>query len=75
MSEPPAIAIGDRVSVFLDPTRWRTSGWISGTVVRIDAYTAHRSFHWIELDVPAVPLQGGSMSVVSVLNPRHIRRA
>jgi hypothetical protein len=73
MSERIPLAPGDRVSVFLDASRWRTAGWVQGTIIRIDGYSAHRSFHWIELDLPAEPFQGGAMSVISVLNPKHIR--
>lgn len=68
-------AVGDRVSVLLDASRWRTSGWVAGRIVRIDGYSAHRSFYWIELDVPAEPHLGAPMSVISVINPRHIRSA
>lgn len=75
MVEAPRLRVGDRVLVYLEPSRWSTHGWLSGTVVRIDPYSAHRDFHWIELDVPARPSQGGEMDLVSVLNPKHIRRA
>ena len=74
MPDSPPHGIGDRVHVYLDPARWRTSGWVPGTVVRIDPYSAHRSFHWVELDIAAEPLQAGKISLVAVLNPRHIRR-
>ncbi|HET6845478.1 MAG TPA: hypothetical protein VFH29_01505 [Anaerolineales bacterium] len=73
MSEERSIKVGDRVSVFLEPSRWRTSGWISGTVIRIDGYSAHRNFHWVELDTSAEFLNGGRLPVVSVINPKHIR--
>ena len=75
MPELPPPAVGDRVLVYLDPSRWRTSGWRPGTVVRIDPYSVHRSFQWVELDLPAEQLEGGRMSVVSILNPKRIRRA
>jgi hypothetical protein len=74
-AESTPLVLGDRVLVYLDAARWETTGWLPGTVVRIEPYSAHRSFHWVELDVPARPMQGSSMRVVSVLNPRHIRRA
>jgi hypothetical protein len=69
-----ALAVGDRVKVFLNSRHWRSTGWLEGTVVRIDPYSAHRSFHWVELDVDAQPLAGGSTRLVSVLNPAHIER-
>lgn len=75
MPESESPAIGDRVLVYLHPSRWRTSGWLPGAIVRIDPYTAHRSFRWIELDQPAESLDGGRISMIAVLNPRHLRRA
>jgi hypothetical protein len=75
MPVSPPLEPGDRVLVYLSPSHWNTAGWFPGTLVRIDPYSAHRSFHWIELDLAAVPRQGGPMNLVSVLNPRHIRRA
>ena len=73
MSDPSPISIGDRVLVYLDASAWRTSGWLPGTVIRIDPYSAHRSFHWVELDLAAETLPGGRVNIISVLNPRHIR--
>ncbi len=65
---------GDRVQVFLDSRHWRETGWFEGTVIRIDPYSAHRRFHWIELDLEVEDLMGGKTRMVSVLNPRHIQR-
>jgi hypothetical protein len=65
---------GDRVRVHLDSSYWRTAGWFEGTILRIDPYSAHRSFHWVELDTEVHPVQGGSTRMVSILNPRHILR-
>jgi len=75
MTQTSPLAVGDRVRVHLDSAHWRTTGWFDGTIVRIDAYSSHRSFHWVELDVPVRPLQGGSTSMISVLNPKRIIRA
>ncbi len=44
------IQVGDRVKVFLDSSFWKSEGWFKGTVVRIDPYSGHRSFYWVELD-------------------------
>lgn len=74
MAESPPFAVGDRVRVYLDAAHWRAAGWFEGTIVRIDPYSAHRSFHWVELDVEAEPLQGGRTDLISVLNPKHILR-
>ena len=74
MPNPDPLAVGDRVRVNLDPANWHTPGWFEGTIVRIDSYSAHRSFHWVELDVPVEPAGGGKTNGVAVLNPRHILR-
>ena len=68
------LALGDRVKVFLDSRYWRSTGWFEGTLVRIDPYSAHRSFHWVELDVDVQSLAGGNTRLVSVLNPARIER-
>ena len=69
-----AIRVGDRVQIFLDAERWGAEGWYEGTVVRIDPYSQHRSFHWVELDPEAAALLGRGVSLISVLNPRNIRK-
>ncbi len=75
MAESVPLRVGDRVRVNLDSGYWRTAGWLDGTIVRIDPYSAHRSFYWVELDQQAEPKQGGRTSMVSILNPKHILRA
>jgi len=69
-----AIKIGDRVEVFLDSKIWKSEGWFAGTVIRIDPYSQHRSFYWVELDddVEAVPGKGSKL--ISVLNPKNIKK-
>jgi hypothetical protein len=66
--------IGDRVRVSLDSNYWRSAGWFDGTIIRIDPYSEHRNFYWVELDVEVQPLQGGKTAIISVLNPRNIVR-
>ena len=68
------IRVGDRVRVYLKGGYWQSSGWFEGQVVRIDRYSAHRDFYWVELDTEIRPLGGGSTRLVSVLNPKHIER-
>ena len=68
------IQIGDRVKVLLDSSYWKSQGWQEGTVVRIDPYSDHRQFYWVELDREAEVAEGGSTRVVSVLNPARIAR-
>jgi hypothetical protein len=67
--------IGDRVQIFLDSKSWKSNGWLDGTVIRIDPYSEHRSFYWVELDAEAVPEVGKGTRLISVLNPKNIRTA
>lgn len=67
-----AIKVGDRVEVYLNQKAWGGEGWFEGTVVRIDPYSQHRSFHWVELDAQAAATLG--IRQISVLNPRNIRK-
>ena len=68
------IRIGDRVQVFLDSKFWKSEGWFEGTVIRIDPYSAHRSFYWVELDDDVQALPGGGTKLISVLNPKNIKK-
>lgn len=69
-----SIRIGDRVQVRLDSSTWRSEGWFEGTVVRIDPYSEHRSFYWVELDEEAEAMLGKGVKLISVLNPKNIRK-
>jgi hypothetical protein len=69
-----SVHIGDRVKVFLDSKFWRSEGWFEGTVVRIDPYSRHRQFYWVELDLEVEAVQGGKTNLVSVFNPKNIQR-
>jgi len=71
---PEAIKVGDRVKIFLDSTFWKSEGWFEGTVVRIDPYSEHRSFYWVELDTEVRAASGGETRLVSVLNPDRIAK-
>jgi hypothetical protein len=66
------IQVGDRVQVFLSAKTWGSEGWLDGTVVRIEPYSRHRSFYWVELD--AENGLGRNAGPVSVLNPKNIRK-
>jgi hypothetical protein len=70
-----SIQIGDRVQIFLDAKTWGSDGWFDGTVVRIDPYSQHRSFYWVELDKEAATILGKGVRLISVLNPKNIRKA
>lgn len=72
MAEP--IRVGDRVRVYLDSKFWKSEGWFEGTVVRIDPYSRHRQFYWVELDLEVEAIQGGKTGLVSVFNPKNIRK-
>jgi hypothetical protein len=69
------IKIGDRVQILLDDKVWGSAGWFDGRVVRIDPYSKHRSFYWVELDDNSAALPGKGTKFISVLNPRNIRKA
>ncbi len=68
------ILVGDRVKVFLDSKFWKSEGWFEGTVVRIDPYSKHRQFYWVELDLEVEVVQGGKSNLVSVFNPMNIKK-
>jgi hypothetical protein len=69
------IKIGDRVQILLNAEVWGRDGWFDGKVVRIDPYTKHRSFYWVELDDESGAALGKGTRLISVLNPRNIRKA
>ena len=69
------IKIGDRVQIFLNSEVWGSDGWFEGIVVRIDPYSNHRSFYWVELDDEIQPILGRRAKLISVLNPKNIRKA
>jgi hypothetical protein len=64
--------VGDRVKIYLDSKFWKSEGWFEGTIVRIDPYSRHRQFFWVELDVEVEPTQGGKSNLVSVFNPKNL---
>ncbi|MCC6985589.1 MAG: hypothetical protein IT309_04100 [Anaerolineales bacterium] len=63
------IKIGERVQVRLNVDAWGNAGWFNGTVIRIDPYSAHRSFTWVKLDT-----EFNGQGLISVLNPKNIRK-
>ena len=69
------IRVGDRVQVYLDERNWGEGDWFEGTVARIEPYSEHRSFYWVQLDEAAQARLGTGMKLISVLNPKNIRRA
>ena len=66
--------IGDRVQVFLKAEVWKHEGWFEGVVVRIDPYTQHRRFYWVKLDAMPQTASASGVPLISVLNPKNIRK-
>lgn len=66
------IHIGDQVEIHLDAKFGNREGWYAGAVVRIEPYSRHRSFYWVELDEQAQAALG--IRQISVLNPKNIRK-
>jgi hypothetical protein len=72
MSE--TIEPGDRVTILLDSETWGSQGWFEGTVVRIEPYSAYRSFYWVELDPDSQAILGQGIKLISVFNPNKIQK-
>jgi hypothetical protein len=70
MTEP--IRIGDKVKIYLDSKFGDKEGWHEGVVFKIEAYSEHRSFYWVELDENAQALLG--IKHISVFNPKNIQK-
>lgn len=66
------IHIGDRVKVFLDSKFGRDENWVEGTVFKIDPYSDHRRFYWVELDEDVQAML--KIKQISVFNPKNIQK-
>ena len=66
------IKIGDRVRIHLDSKFGDQEGWYEGVVVKIDSYSDHRSFYWVEFDQDVQARL--NMKQISVLNPKNIEK-
>jgi hypothetical protein len=66
------ILIGSRVKIHLDEKFGEKEGWYTGVVVRIDPYSEHRSFYWVELDAEAQSQLG--MKQISIFNINNIQK-
>ena len=66
------IQVGERVKVYFDERFGEKEGWYPGTVFKIDPYSKHRAFYWVDLDADA----HGSLGIkqISVLNPKNIQK-
>ncbi|MDK1029125.1 MAG: hypothetical protein QGM50_09140 [Anaerolineae bacterium] len=69
-----AIVLGERVKIFLESKFWNSAGWVEGTVVRIDPYSRHRRFYWVELDQEVQSTQGDYSRLISVFNPKNLMK-
>ena len=67
-----AIQVGDRVKVYLDSKFGKNEGWYEGMVFKIDPYSQHRSFYWVELDEDLQTLI--NIKQISVFNPKNIQK-
>ena len=66
------IHIGDRVKIYLDSKFGEKEGWYEGTVFKIDPYSEHRSFYWVQLNAEAQLILG--MRQISVFNVKNIKK-
>lgn len=67
-----AIKVGDRVKVFFGEKFGERTGWYAGVVFKIEPYSPHRSFYWVELTREAQTLLG--IRQISVFNPKNIEK-
>ena len=67
-----AIQAGDRVRIYLDSKFGDKEGWYEGVVFKIDPYSEHRSFYWVELDEDIQTMLG--IRQISVFNPKNIQK-
>lgn len=66
------IQVGDRVKIFLDSKFGEHSGWHEGTVFKIEPYSQHRSFYWVELNQAAQAILNTKQ--ISVFNVKNIQK-
>ena len=64
--------IGDYVKIQLDSKYGDHAGWYEGKVIKIDSYSEHRSFYWVELNQEAQAIL--KMKQISVFNPKNIEK-
>jgi hypothetical protein len=66
------IRVGDPVQVYFDAKFGMKEGWYKGKVFRIDPYSDHRSFYWVELAPEARAIL--QIREISVFNPKNIQK-
>lgn len=67
-----SIKLGDRVKIYLDSKFGMNEGWFNGTVIRIEPYSEHRNFYWVQLDDEAQAIL--NIKQLSVFNPKNIQK-
>jgi len=67
-----AIQVGDRVKVYLDSKFGDKEGWYEGVVFKVDPYSEHRSFYWVQLNPDAQLILGTKQ--ISVFNLKNIQK-
>jgi hypothetical protein len=66
------ILVGDRVKIYLDSKFGDKEGWYEGTVFKIDPYSEHRNFYWVELNTAAQMILNSKQ--ISVFNLKNIQK-
>jgi hypothetical protein len=69
---PEVLHVGDKVRIYLDSKFGDKEGWYEGVVFKIDPYSEHRSFYWVELIADAQMILGTRQ--ISVFNPKKIQK-
>ena len=64
--------IGDHVKFYLDSKFGMNEGWYEGALIRIDPYSGHRNFYWVELNEDAQAIL--NIKQISVFNPKNIKK-
>jgi len=67
-----AIRVGDQVKIYLDSKFQDKEGWYEGVVFKIDPYSEHRSFYWVELNADAQKVLGTRQ--ISIFNLKNIQK-
>jgi hypothetical protein len=66
------IKIGNKVRIHLDEKFGEHAGWYEGKVIKVDPYSEHRSFYWVELNEEAQVILG--IKQISVFNLKNIEK-
>ena len=66
------IKIGDLVKIRFDEKFGEHAGWYEGKVIKIDPYSEHRSFYWVELNQEAQSIL--KIKQISIFNLKNIQK-